>query len=418
MRKYTITKINKTKVVLYPIKNVRSIQINLTIKCGSWYENKDNRGYFHFLEHMLFHGNRTFHSTEEMMAFTKDNGIYTNASTSGKEINFFLEVPDVNLTNGLKVFEETIFYPLFPEDKIKNELGVITQEIKSKWDRPETRFFDQEDKLIFGENHPYTQDPLGNIETLQHISSSILKDLHNQYFQPQNMIMTIVGNVGNTDILIKKLTKIFNKHPNNFLSKFVPPTIKPSTSKIFIYHDKPEQETISLIWILRDKQKPNRKQKVYQKLYSNIIGNSVDSFLFKIFRLKYGLVYSINSQISNYDNCSLLEIYCQIDPKNSPKFFEVFDQEMATIFSKIDQYVFKQMIKYQNYQALMVYDSVKEISQWITSEAINYQKIFLPEDYISLTKKINFTKTYSFLKNKLSPQKKYIFRMTPIKPEN
>lgn len=418
MGKPTTIKINKAKVVIYPINSVRSVQIITTIKCGSWYENENNRGYFHFLEHMLFHGNRMLPSSEEMMSFAKDNGISANASTSGKEINFYLQVPDINLDNGLKALEETIFYPLFPENKIKNEVRVITQEIKSRWDRPETRFFDQNDKLIFGENHVFTQNPLGNTKTLEQINSTILKQLHQQYFQPQNMVITIVGNIGKLDIFVSKLTKIFKVHPNNFLSKFTPPTIKPSLSKIFVYHDKPEQETISLIWVLRNKQKPTREQKVFQKLFSSIIGNNIDSFLFKIFRLKYGLVYNISSHVYNYDNCSLFEIYCQIDPQNSPKFFEVFDQELLSIITKIDYQIFKKMIKYQDLQSLMVYDSVKELSQWITSEAINYNRIFMPEDYIKFAKKINFAKSYSFIKNKLSPEKKYIFRMTPTKPEN
>lgn len=418
MTKPTTININKAKVVIYPIDSVRSVQIIATVKCGSWYEDKSNRGYFHFLEHMLFHGNRLLPSSEEMMAYAKDNGINTNASTSGDKINFYLEVPDINFDKGLTAFEETIFYPIFPENKIKNEIGVVSQEIKSRRDRPETRFFDKNDKIIFGENHPYTQDPLGNLETLQKITSTILRQLHQQYFQPQNMTVTIVGKIGNIDTLIKRLTKIFTNHSNGCLLKFYPPKIQPYSTKINIYHDKPEQETISLIWILRNNQKPTRQQKVFQKLYSNIIGNNIDSFLFKVFRLKYGLVYNINSHVYNYDNCSLFEVYCQIDPQNSPKFFEVFDQEFSTIISSINLEIFKKMIRYQDLQSLMVYDSVDELSRWINSEAVNYNKVFMPEDYIKLAQKINFLKTYSFIKDKLVPEKKYIFRMTPIKPEN
>ena len=418
MEKFTTLKINGAKVVIYPINNVRSVQITVTIKCGSWYENENNRGYFHFLEHMLFHGTKKFPSSEKMMAFAKDNGIYTNASTSGKEINYYLQVPDINLNSGLTTLEETIFYPNFPSDKIKNELGVVAQEIKSYWDRPQTRFYNQSDKLIFGDKHPYTQYPLGNIETLQKISSTILKEMHQQYFQPQNMVITVVGNIKNINVFINKLTKIIEKHPNNFLSKLILPTINPSSSKLFVHHDKPEQETISLVWILRNKHKPNREQRVSQKLFSNIIGNSVNSHLFNIFRLKYGLVYQINSQVYNYNNCSFFEIYCQIDPQNSSKFFKVFDRELLSIFSKIDLQDFKKMIKYQNLQSLMTYDSVKDLSQWIISEANNYKKIFMPEDYIKFAQKISFDKTYSFFKDKLLPEKKYIFQMTPIKPEN
>lgn len=134
--------------------------------------------------------------------------------------------------------------------------------------------------------------------------------------------------------------------------------------------------------------------------------------------MKYGLVYKINSRVYNYDNCSLFEVYCQIDPQNSPKFFEVFDRELSSIISQIDVQIFNKMIKYQNLQSLMVYDSVIELSQWITSEALNYNHIFMPEDYIKLANNINFTESYSFIKNKISPEKKYVFQMTPIKPEN
>jgi predicted Zn-dependent peptidase len=126
MVKPSIFYINKAKIVLFPIKNVRSIQINCMIKCGSWYE-KENYGSFHFLEHMLFQGTKKLPTPELMTEFAKENGIHPNAYTSGKMINFYLEIPDVNLNEGLVALEETVFNPLIPEEKIKNELNILTK---------------------------------------------------------------------------------------------------------------------------------------------------------------------------------------------------------------------------------------------------------------------------------------------------
>jgi hypothetical protein len=49
---------------------------------------------------------------------------------------------------------------------------------------------------------------------------------------------------------------------------------------------------------------------------------------------------------------------------------------------------------------------------------MKYKKIFLPEDYIKLAKKVNFKKTLDYFKEKINWKDKYLFIMTPIKPEN
>ena len=407
MIKPSIFYINKAKVVLLPVKN----------KCGSWYE-KENYGYFHFLEHMLFQGTKKLPTPEIMTKFAKENGIRPNAYTSGKMINFYLEIPDVNLDKGLITLEETIFNPLIPQEKIKNELNIITQEFLSKWDRSENRFFRKTDEYIFGKDHMFCRDGLGQIKFLEKINSSDLKKLHQQYFQPQNMTITISGNFGNLSNLKSKLTKILNKYPNTYKSKLKYQPINPSNQKNIVYKDDPKQETVSLIWILDKNKKNSRLKKISINIFNNIFGNGIDSLLFKTFRLKYGLVYSIKSFVSNYKNCNILEVNCQIDPSKSQEFLTIFNQELTNIISQIDQEMFDRTIKFTNYQTLMTYDSVNEISSMVANEAFNYKKIFLPEDYINLSKKINFQKTMQYFKEKITLKNMYFFKMTPIKPEN
>lgn len=417
MKRPIVLEINKAKVILYPIKNVRSVIIDTFIKCGSWYENPNNQGVSHFLEHILFHGTQKFPTNEDITFFIKENGIYSNAYTSGKFINFYLTTPDINLDNALTLFEETIFYPLISPEKINNELNIISQEKKSKWDRPETRFSHQIDEMLFGQKHIYTQDILGNIDYLQKISSSDLKSFHQKYFQPQNLTISIIGSIKNTSKIIQKLTKILNQQTNTYKAKLVYPPIHPSAQKTLIYNDKPEQETISMIWILQNKKESTRLEKISQTVFNNILGVGPDSLLFKIFRLKHGLVYGIGSRINNYHNCDLLEIFCQIDPQNHNKFFKIFNQEFPDIINQITQEKFNQSINYINYQTLIEYDSLKEISHLIVSEANNFKEIFMPEDYIKLAQKIDFQKTFTFFKKKLTPENRYTFIMTPIKPE-
>lgn len=418
MNKPKVFIINKAKVVLYQVENVRSIQISCMVKCGGWYENSNNLGISHFLEHMLFQGTKNLPTPEIMAEFAKENGIYPNAFTSGKMINFYLEIPDVNLDKGLKAFEETIFNPIIPQEKIKKELDVITQEFLSKWDKPESRFYKKINEHLFGKDHTFCRDTLGQIDNLKKITSNDLKKVHQQYFQPQNMVIAITGNFGSIPSLKNKLVKILNKYFNTFKSKLEYQPIKPSSQKIFIHQDKPNQDTIILNWILEKNKKSNRLQKISNSIFNNLFGNGPDSLLFKTFRLKYGLVYNIRSSIFYYKNCSFFEISCQIDPSKSQQFLNILEKELPDLFNQINKKMFDRTIKFMNYQTLMSYDSINEINSVITNEAFNYKKIFLPEDQIDLTKKINFKKTFSYFNKKINWKNKYIFIMTPTKPEN
>lgn len=418
MVKPSVFYINKAKIVIFPVKSVRSIQINCMVRCGSWYESENNSGIFHFLEHMLFQGTKKLPTSEIMSDFAKENGLRPNAFTSGKMINFCLEAPDVNLEKGLQAFEETVFNPIFPEEKIKNELSIIKQEFLSKWDHPESRFSKKINKYLFGQNHMFTKDTLGEVDSLEKFTSDDFKKLHQKYFQPQNMVITIIGNFGNVSNLKDRLTKIINKYHNDFKSKIKYQPIEPSSQKTIIHQDKPSQETLILTWILEKNKKNNRLQKISNNIFSNLFGNGPDSLLFKTFRQKYGLVYGINSSIYNYKNCSFLEINCQLDSTKSQEFLNIFSQELKNFFNQIDKKMFDKTKKFMNYQTLMTYDSIYGINSMITDEAFRYKKIFLPEDYNNLAKKVDFQKTLNYFKEKIKWENKYLFIMTPIKPEN
>lgn len=418
MTKPSIFYINKAKIVLFPIKSVRSVRINAAIKCGSCYETKKNNGIFHFLEHMMLQGTKHFPSSEKISEFAKENGINYNAFTSGEKINIPLNIPDINLDSGLKMLDEIVFNPLIPPEKIKNELGVINQEILSYWDDPMNRFYKKVYEHLFGKNHIYNNQTLGQINILEKISSSDLKKLHKKYFQPQNMVITITGNINNTSDLIKKLTIILNKYKNTYKSKINYSPIKPSSQKTLIHQDKPNQETINLSWVLEKNKKNNRLQKISNNLFSNIFGNGFDSLLFKTFRLKYGLVYNIWSSAYSFKNYSIFEISCQIDPANSQKFLKILQSELVNIINQIDKKLFNRTKKYLDYRTLTNYDSIYDISDMINNESFKYKKIYLPEDYNNLANKIDFQKTINYFKEKIKWEDKYLFIMTPIKPEN
>ncbi len=80
-RKYLLTKINGIKTILYPIKDVEAIKVELQIKSGSSVETK-NWGAIHLLEHFTHQGTNKFPTREAIENFKEKHGLITNAYTS------------------------------------------------------------------------------------------------------------------------------------------------------------------------------------------------------------------------------------------------------------------------------------------------------------------------------------------------
>ena len=73
------------------------VSARLAIQVGSLYENENQRGLAHFLEHMAFNGSRHFPSASVVEFFQRlgmDFGGDTNASTNFDRTIYQLELPD------------------------------------------------------------------------------------------------------------------------------------------------------------------------------------------------------------------------------------------------------------------------------------------------------------------------------------
>jgi predicted Zn-dependent peptidase len=58
--KYTIEPIAGIDVIFAPMEDAYSVTIEIMCKAGSIYENKENNGISHFLEHLFFKGGNKY----------------------------------------------------------------------------------------------------------------------------------------------------------------------------------------------------------------------------------------------------------------------------------------------------------------------------------------------------------------------
>jgi len=145
-------------------------------------------GVAHFMEHKMFDMPRGEVSGEFAAL-----GANPNAFTSYDMTAYYFSGTE-NFERCLELLLEFVSTPYFTEESVAKEQGIIGQEIDMTADSPDTRVFENLVEAMYG-THPIRIPILGNRETIAKITPGILKACHEAFYNPENMILCVVGDV-------------------------------------------------------------------------------------------------------------------------------------------------------------------------------------------------------------------------------
>ena len=97
---------------------------------------------------------------------------------------------DVDL--GLELVADMLINPIFPEEYVEKEKSRTLAEIASAKDRPQVVAGWAFNELIYG-THPLHRPAHGYPETIERITRDDLLGFHEQFFAPNNAILSMVG---------------------------------------------------------------------------------------------------------------------------------------------------------------------------------------------------------------------------------
>lgn len=183
----------------------RTASIRMSIDYGSLNENEDERGLFHFLEHMAFNGSTNVPEGEMIkilerlgLAFGPD----TNASTSFDEVQYQLDLPDVTdelLDTGLFLMRETASELTLAPSAIDRERGVILSEKRAR-NSIGLRQYEAFSSFLMPNARVTQRLPIGLEEVIKSASAETFEDIYKTYYRPEDTTMVIVGDVDVADI--------------------------------------------------------------------------------------------------------------------------------------------------------------------------------------------------------------------------
>lgn len=174
------------------------VAMYLNVQAGSLHETDQERGYAHFLEHMLFNGSTHFPPgklVEYFQSIGMSFGGDTNAHTGFDETVYNIILPMGNredIEKGLLVLSDYARGALLLEEEVERERGVILAEKRSR-DSASYRAHVKETEFSMQGTLIPERMPIGILETLEAADHARLKRFYDAWYRPQNMVLVLVG---------------------------------------------------------------------------------------------------------------------------------------------------------------------------------------------------------------------------------
>jgi zinc protease len=248
---------NGLEIVVIPTNNnTNVITTDIFYRVGSRNEIMGKSGIAHMLEHM------NFKSTKNLKAGEFDNivksvGGVNNASTSFDYTHYFIKSSSKNLDKSLSLYAELMQNLNLKDDEFQPERDVVAEERRWRTDNNPMGYLYFKlfnNAFVY---HPYHWTPIGFMNDILNWSIDDIKEFHKTYYQPQNAIIVVSGDIKAKDVF-KSVEKHFGKIKNSITNipkvKFVEP--EQDGAKRMVLHKDSEVEMLAIAYHI-----PNFKDK-------------------------------------------------------------------------------------------------------------------------------------------------------------
>ncbi|MGB9606506.1 MAG: M16 family metallopeptidase, partial [Bryobacteraceae bacterium] len=198
-----------------------------------------------------------------------------------------------DIDRGLTILADILRHPAFPEDKIELAKIQARDRIARRNDNPNAIITREFRRLIFGKDSPYARQP--EYDTVNSVTREDLIRFHQEFFQPENMILAVWGDF-EAGAMRKKIEQTFGAWPRGGRPKpSVPPVDTAARDRAGIYQIVKDDMPNS--WVAMGFLDGRRDDPDYFALevMNDILGGGFASRLFNKVRTEQGLAYTVGS---------------------------------------------------------------------------------------------------------------------------
>ena len=327
MNYHTHTLSNGLRIIHAPNQSAVAY-CGFAIDAGTRDEAENEQGMAHFVEHLIFKGTQkrhAWHILNRMEHVGGDLNAYTNKEETVVYSAFLAE----HFPRAVELLADIVFHSTFPQPEIDKEVEVIIDEIQSYEDSPCELIFDDFEELIFP-NHPLGRNILGNPDLLHQFKSEDALRFTNRYYQPNNMIFFVQGNIDFKRVirLVEKATADLSSNTSTFERK-CPEVYIPQTLTL---HRDTHQAHVMIG--SRGYDAHNEKRTALYLLNNILGGPGMNSRLNVSLRERSGLVYNVEANLTSYTDTGVFCIYFGTEHKDVERCIRLVKKELKKLCDK------------------------------------------------------------------------------------
>ena len=197
---YTKNLDNGLQIVAIPMdNNTNVVSVDIFYKVGSRNEVMGKSGIAHMLEHLNFKSTKNL-KAGEFDEIVKGFGGVNNAGTSFDYTHYFIKTSSKNTDKSLELFSELMQNLTLNDEEFQPERDVVAEERRWRTDNNPMGYLQFR---VFNNTfvyHPYHWTPIGFMDDIKNWTIEDIKNFHSTYYQPQNAIVVVAGDIKKDDV--------------------------------------------------------------------------------------------------------------------------------------------------------------------------------------------------------------------------
>ncbi len=198
------------------------VSIRVRIDAGALYENEDEQGFAHLMEHLTFRGS-TFVPDGEAKRIWQRFGVSfgsdSNAETSPTQTVYKLDLPNAQpaaLDESVKILAGMMREPRINEASLGAERSIVLAELR-EGDNAQTKFIQAKISHFFQGQRAASRAIIGTPATLQAATAEKLAAFHARWYRPENTVVAMAG-----DVPVATLVGLVKQHFGNWTASGAP----------------------------------------------------------------------------------------------------------------------------------------------------------------------------------------------------
>jgi predicted Zn-dependent peptidase len=312
---------NGIRLITETVPHVRSVAVGIWMGTGSRQESPEENGISHFIEHMVFKGT-TSRSAEDIARSVDSIGGNLDAFTAKEMVSFNAKVLDEHLPLVFDILSDLVLNPLFNDEDIEKEKGVVLEELKMEADNPEYLVHELFSNN-FWKDHPLGKPILGTRETVKRFSREKIDGYYRKFYVPSNIVITAAGNLDHSRLL----ELVRGRFETLLGNGSVPSSPVPSTHARLSLRHKKSLEQVNLCLGVPCYPLPHEKR--YASLVLNtVLGGGMSSRLFQNIREKRGLAYAVFSEMTAFRDTGCVSVYAGTSRESAREVVRLILEEL------------------------------------------------------------------------------------------